>query len=73
MRLFWLNFIISNFIYLYKITYNGLYSLNARSIRHGVTATRTGISFRHIEHVVGSNLLGNVIMRIIPASYILLR
>lgn len=32
-----------------------------------------GISFRHIEHVVGSNLLGNVIMRIILASYVLLR
>lgn len=42
----------------------------------GVTAERAemgGISFRHIEHVVGSNLLGNVIMRIILASYVLLR
>lgn len=31
------------------------------------------ITSRHIERVVGSNLLGNVIMRIIPASYVLLR
>lgn len=31
------------------------------------------ISFRHIEHVAGSNLLGDVIMRIILVSYVLLR
>lgn len=41
----------------------------------GVTgaAEMGGISFRHIEHAVGSDLLGNVIMRIILASYVLLR
>lgn len=43
--------------------------------RGGVTgrSEMLPISFRHIERVAGSNLLGDLIMRIMPVSYVLLR
>lgn len=42
-------------------------------VSDGSRSETEDISFRHIERVVGSNLLGDVIMRNTPASYVLLR